>query len=63
MGKAYDISGIKDNLKVATNATIEAKDGESNIIYWKSETIFKKKNNKSINNNFKANFKIDYIEN
>lgn len=63
MGKAYDISGIKDNLKIATNATIEAKDGESNIIYWKSETIFKKKNNKSINNNFKANFKIDYIEN
>ena len=63
MGKTYDISGIKDNLKVATKAELKAKDGESNIIYWKSETIFKNKNNKNINKNFKVSFKIEYIEN
>lgn len=63
MSKEYDISGIIDNLKVITNTSLEAKDGENNIIYWKSETIFHKEKNQAINNNFKANFKIQYVEN
>ena len=63
MGKLYDISGIKDNLKILTNATLEAEDGSSNIIYWKSETIFKKQNNNDQSNTFNASFKIEYVEN
>ena len=59
--KEYTVSGATElelyNLKIATNKTIEAEDGKSNTIYWKSETIFRK--NKNIDNNYEANFKIE----
>ena len=62
MGKSYDISGIIDNLKILTNYSLKAEDGSVNKIYWKSETIFQNKDNKNLNNHFKANFKIEYLE-
>lgn len=53
MGKYYDISGLTGVLKVETNHEIK-----ENKIYWRSETIFRSMN-KTINNKFAGNFKIE----
>jgi len=63
MGNNYDISGIVSNLKIATNYELKSDIGEITKMYWRSEVVFKNKESKKINNNFKANFKIEYKDN
>lgn len=63
MGKSYDIAGIKGTLKVATNEELETKPGESQKIYWRSETIIKNFKDESLVKNYKADFKIEYFAN
>lgn len=60
MGRSYDISGIIDNLKVATNMELNTKNDETKRIYWKAELTFRNKKNKEFNNKFNANFIIEY---
>ncbi len=62
MGNYYDIAGLVSNLRVATNSEISSKPGKSNMIYWRSETIFKNKLRDSDSRKFTADFKIEYKE-
>ncbi len=61
LGNNYDIAGIINTLKVSSNNVIELNGIDKDTIYWRSETIFKKPI-LSINNKFKANFYIEYVE-
>lgn len=63
MGKNYDIAGIKETLKVVTNEELEVAPGESQTIYWRSETIIKNFDNADVIKNYKAKFKIEYCSN
>lgn len=60
-GEFYDISGVTDTLRVATNYKLTSKASETETIYWKSETYIKNiKNN--LNNNISVAFKTEYKE-
>ncbi len=59
MGGYYDISGISTELNIATNYTIDYNANDHITMYWKSETVIRPSKN-NINNNFEANFKIEY---
>lgn len=56
IGSLYDISGITGKIKVLLNREISKKDTDK--LYFKSETIVKKKNS-NVDNNVKASFKIE----
>ena len=60
-GNYYDIAGIERELKILTGMQLEANINSSNKVYWRSETIFRKKD-KNINGTLDANFKIEYRE-
>jgi len=60
MGNYYDIAGLKTVLNVATNSKLTSAPGEKKIIYWRSETTFKNPSKKDYNNNYVANFRIEY---
>jgi len=59
MGNFYDIAGLEETLNVITGNELNKK---NNIVYWRSETIFKKKSKKEqeLNKEYKADFKIEY---
>ena len=63
IGNNYDISGLITNLKVATNYELKPKDLNPLKMYWKSETLFKKIEEKENSKKFQANFTIDYDTN
>lgn len=63
MGNFYDISGLKTKLRVVTNYELSGRPGEKVTMYWRSETIFKYNKSETINNKYKANFKIEYQSN
>jgi len=60
IGNVYDISDLNGNLYVQSNVKLDTKNREEKIIYWKSETIFKKNKNSTKENKFVANFTINY---
>jgi len=59
MGNYYDVAGLNTNLKIATNYEMKAESNDAKM-YWRIETIIKNPKKKEINNNLKANFKIEY---
>lgn len=63
MGKNYDIAGVNETLRVITNEELEVAPGESQTIYWRSETIIKNFKKTDVIKNFKAKFKIEYCSN
>lgn len=63
MGNYYDIAGLKTNLNIVTNLELNSEPGESKIMYWRSETIFKYNKNKKFDNEYEAKFKIEYNSN
>ncbi len=60
-GGFYDISGVTDTLKVATNYKLTSKASETETIYWKSETYIKNTKD-NLNNNINVAFKVEYKE-
>lgn len=60
MGNYYNIAGLISNLRIVTNYEIINEKGESTTMYWRSETVFKNKQDETVNNNFEAEFKIVY---
>ncbi len=63
MGKSYDIAGITGVLKVVTNEQLETTPGESQKIFWRSETIIKNFQDTNVIKNYQADFKIEYATN
>lgn len=61
LGSYYDIAGVKDTLKVATNFQLTSNLNETKTIYWKSETYLKN-TDENINKNLNVSFKIEYKE-
>lgn len=59
IGNTYDIAGLLTNLNVATDYEINTTE-KKEIMYWRSETIFKNLNNNDIEKEFNANFSIEY---
>ena len=62
MGSYYDISGLKENLKVLTNFEVNNKIDTTTTIYFKCETLIKNIED-SIGKNIKAEFKVEYADN
>ena len=62
MGSFFDIAGVTGELHVASNYELESKVGESNIMYWRCETVFQNINNKDLTGELKADFNILYNE-
>ena len=62
MGSYYDISGLKDNLKVLTNFEINNKIDTTTTIYFKCETLLKNIED-NIGKNIQAEFKVEYANN
>lgn len=60
IGNNYDIAGQITNLNVSTNYELILKENEKLKMYWRSETIFKKINDKNKPRKFKAEFTIDH---
>lgn len=58
MGSYFDIAGLTNNLKVATNYELTSNPGESKIVYWRAETTIRSNFKKNFNGNIKANFYI-----
>ncbi len=60
IGNTYDIAGLTTTLNVASNQELKLDNKDSNIIYWKAETIFRKVQNADTNKNLKCKFIINY---
>lgn len=60
MGNYYDIAGRKGVINIATNHELSALPGEIKKVYWKLEVMFNKQKVQSSENNFKANFYLEY---
>lgn len=61
MGNNYDISSVVDNIKVSSDSILNVKKSEVTNMYWKVEITFRN-NDDIVNNNFIADFYIEYLE-